>query len=150
MVGDLVELYRPTCEEREVALALADAGGSAELATDRHLLQRAVSNLIDNAVRHTPRGGRIEVELRHDAGGTRIAVSDSGAGVPDPERERIFDRFVQLDPARSAGGAGLGLPIARMIARLLGGELGVARSAFGGARFELVLPTGPSPFPPQS
>jgi len=142
VVGDLVDLYRPTCEERNVELALAAKGEALELATDRQLLQRAVSNLIDNAVRHTPAGGRIEVELRRDRGGAQIAVSDSGAGVPEAERERIFHRFVQLDPARGGGGAGLGLPIARMIARLLGGELGVAASALGGARFELALPSG--------
>jgi two-component system heavy metal sensor histidine kinase CusS len=148
VVGDLVELYRPTCEERDVTLALAAPACAPEVATDRQLLQRAVSNLLDNAVRHTPAGGHIEVELRQEAGRTRISVSDSGEGVPEPERERIFDRFVQLDPARSAGGAGLGLPIARMIARLLGGDLGVASSALGGARFELVLPDPGTPLSP--
>jgi two-component system heavy metal sensor histidine kinase CusS len=142
VVEDLVDLYRPTCEERDITLDLAADREAPLLATDRHLLQRAVSNLLDNAVRHTPPSGRIEVELRRDDAGTHISVSDSGAGVPAPERERIFHRFVQLDLARSSGGAGLGLPIARMIARLLGGDLGVAASPLGGARFELVLPTG--------
>ena len=139
IVGDLAELYRPSCEERAVALSVLERDDPGKLDTDPHLLQRAVSNLLDNAVRHAPRGGRIEVELRREGDRAHIAVSDSGPGVPEPERERIFDRFVQLDPARSQGGAGLGLPIARMIARLLGGDLIVRRSALGGACFELIL-----------
>lgn len=139
VVGDLAELYRPSCEEREVLLSVLEREDAGQLATDPHLLQRAVSNLLDNAVRHAPRGGRIEVELRREGEEAHIAVSDSGPGIPEPERERIFDRFVQLDPARSQGGAGLGLPIARMIARLLGGDLVVRSSALGGACFELIL-----------
>jgi signal transduction histidine kinase len=59
------------------------------------------------------------------------------------DRERIFDRFVQLDPSRTRGGAGLGLPIARMIARSLGGDVAVGDSPLGGARFEIVLPAAP-------
>src|SRR5262249_29309767 len=124
-------------------LSLRGRDEPGTLATDRHLLQRAVSNLIDNAVRHTPSGGRIEIQLDREGERARIAVSDSGAGIPDSERARVFDRFVQLDPARSgSGGAGLGLPIARMIARLLGGDLTVGRSSLGGARFELTVPSG--------
>jgi signal transduction histidine kinase len=147
VVGDLAELYRPSCEEREVVLSVLEREDAGKLATDPHLLQRAVSNLLDNAVRHAPRGGRIEIELRREGDEAHIAVSDSGPGVPEPERERIFDRFVQLDPARSQGGAGLGLPIARMIARLLGGDLVVRGSALGGACFELILRSLQNPGP---
>jgi signal transduction histidine kinase len=140
VVGDLVELYRPSCEERRVALSVLERDDPGEIVTDPHLLQRAVSNLLDNALRHTPEGGRIELAIERDRGRARIAVSDSGAGVPEADRARIFERFAQLDPARRSGGAGLGLPIARMIARVLGGELTVAGSALGGARFSLELP----------
>ena len=152
VVGDLAELYRPSCEEREVVLSVLERDDPGKLDTDPHLLQHAVSNLLDNAVRHAPRGGRIEVELRREGEQAHIAISDSGPGVPEPERERIFDRFVQLDPARSQGGAGLGLPIARMIARLLGGDLTVRSSALGGACFELILrgARGPEPGAPRA
>jgi signal transduction histidine kinase len=139
LIGDLADLYRPSCEEREVALSLVRPGESGEMSTDQQLLGRALANLLDNAVRHTPAGGRIEIQLEREGDRASIAVSDSGGGVPEAQRARIFDRFVQLDPARSAGGAGLGLPIARMIARLLGGDLTVDRSALGGARFELTV-----------
>jgi two-component system heavy metal sensor histidine kinase CusS len=145
VLGDLTELYRPSCEERDVVLSLRERDEPGRITTDPQLLQRAVSNLLDNALRHTPPGGRIEVELRRQGEMARIAVSDSGGGVPEPERERIFDRFVQLDAARSAGGAGLGLPIARMIARLLGGDLVVRPSPLGGACFELIVRQAPAP-----
>lgn len=141
VLGDLADLYRPSCEERRVVLSVLEREAPGALATDPQLLQRAVSNLLDNALRHTPDGGRIELAVACDGDRARIAVSDSGAGVPEPERGRIFERFVQLDPVRHGGGAGLGLPIARMIARLLGGELRVARSVLGGASFELELPS---------
>jgi signal transduction histidine kinase len=141
VIGDLAELYRPTCEERRVVLSVLERDDPGALATDPQLLQRAVSNLLDNALRHTPEGGRIELAVARAGDRARIAVSDSGAGVPEPERARIFERFVQLDPSRRGGGAGLGLPIARMIARLLGGDLRVDRSIFGGACFVLDVPS---------
>jgi signal transduction histidine kinase len=140
VLDGLADLYRPSCEEEGVALERAGPA-SAVVLSDRPMLERAVSNLLDNALRHTPRGGAIRIETvpRDDA--VAIAVSDSGAGIPPSARERIFDRFVQLDQARQ-GGAGLGLPIARMIARALGGDLAVADSPLGGARFELTIRSG--------
>jgi two-component system heavy metal sensor histidine kinase CusS len=138
LLDELAELYRPSCEEEGVALERAP-GDAASVLADRSLLERAVSNLLDNAVRHTPRGGTIRLEHGPAEGGIAIAVGDSGAGVPADARDRIFDRFVQLDAARQ-GGAGLGLPIARMIARTLGGDLEAGVSPLGGARFVLTLP----------
>ncbi len=144
VVEDLVELYRPSCEEQGGrTLAWRRPRQRVEAVTDAQLLQRAFSNLLDNAVRHTPAGGRIDVELAREADRLRIGVSDSGAGVAQDDRERIFDRFVQLDPNRRGEGAGLGLAIARMIARRLGGDVAVSESPLGGARFEIVLPATP-------
>lgn len=143
VLDGLLELYRPSCEEKGVSLERIGAPGDAPVLSDRPLLERAVSNLIDNALRHTPRGGRIQIEVSRRGEVTAIVVSDSGEGVPAPQRERIFDRFVQLDAARR-GGAGLGLPIARMIARALGGDVSVTESVLGGARFELQLRARPS------
>ena len=147
MLDELVELYRPSCEEEGIALERGSADSGAVLG-DRSLLERAVSNLLDNAIRHTPRGGRIRVAVEPRAEAVAIAISDSGVGVPTEARERIFDRFVQLDAARQ-GGAGLGLPIARMIARTLRGDLAVGASALGGARFELTLPDSGGESPAQ-
>lgn len=108
------------------------------------LLARAVRNLVDNAARHASR----LVTLRVSASGpsVRVEVEDDGSGVPEGQRELVFERFARLDEARArdAGGSGLGLAIAREIARAHGGELSVATGAGGGALFTLVMPAAES------
>ncbi|MGW8379678.1 ATP-binding protein [Streptomyces sp. ODS28] len=103
-------------------------------------LARVLGNLVDNAQRHA--SSQVRVAVRRDGGALELAVEDDGEGVPEAERERIFERFVRLDDARSRdeGGAGLGLAIARDVARRHGGTLTVADSDLGGARFLLRLP----------
>jgi two-component system heavy metal sensor histidine kinase CusS len=141
--GDLADLYRPSCEDRGIALRLSEPGTDAVVEADAGLLQQALSNLLDNALRHAPAGSEIELGVAADATAVRLSVSDAGPGVPEAERERIFDRFVQLDPARSGSGSGLGLAIARMIARAHAGDVTVATSERGGARFEIRVPRHP-------
>ncbi|WP_106826379.1 sensor histidine kinase, partial [Mycobacterium avium] len=108
---------------------------------DATRLSQIVSNLLDNARRYTPAGGAIEIDLRAGDGAAEITVTDTGPGIPDDEREHIFDRLVRLDAgrARDHGGAGLGLAIARALARAHGGDL-VCLPHRGGARFRLTLP----------
>ncbi|ORV96798.1 sensor histidine kinase [Mycobacterium kyorinense] len=100
-----------------------------------------LSNLLDNARRHTPPGGRITTDLQKRDGVAEVTVTDTGPGIPDDERERIFERLVRLDAARARdhGGAGLGLSIARALARAHGGDLACLAHS-GGARFRLTLP----------
>ncbi|MEV8209485.1 HAMP domain-containing sensor histidine kinase [Streptomyces sp. NPDC079189] len=114
-----------------------------EVTGSRGQLARIIGNLLDNAERHAE--GSVAVSVRTERGSVVVAVSDDGAGVPEPERQRIFERFVRLDDARSRdeGGAGLGLAIARDVARRHEGTLTVTRSPEGGARFELRLPARP-------
>lgn len=140
LAGNLADLYRPSCEERGLSLQMRESGSDAAVDADAALLQQAVSNLLDNAFHHAPRGSEIRLDISADAGTVRLGVSDAGPGVPEAERARIFDRFVQLDPARSAAGTGLGLSIARMIARAHAGDVTVGASALGGACFELCIP----------
>ncbi|OBF08847.1 two-component sensor histidine kinase, partial [Mycobacterium sp. ACS4054] len=104
-------------------------------------LAQILSNLLDNARRYTPAGGAITIDARRDGDTAEVTVTDSGRGIPDDERERIFERLVRLDAgrARDHGGAGLGLPIARALARAHGGEL-VCVPHDGGAQFRLTLP----------
>jgi signal transduction histidine kinase len=126
------------------SLSVSVTGDPVTVQGDAGRLSQVLVNLMDNARRHTPRAGAISVSVDRPAQGwARVRVEDSGAGVPEPDRERIFDRLVRLDEARaredgSASGAGLGLAIARGIARAHGGEL----RCTGDSVFELTIPTG--------
>jgi two-component system, OmpR family, sensor kinase len=109
---------------------------------DPHRVGQILANLLDNARRHTPAGGRITVHV--DVGDGLVAqlvVGDTGVGVAQADRERVFDRLVRLDASRNRdhGGAGLGLPIARALARAHGGDL-VCEPSDVGATFRLTMP----------
>lgn len=114
---------------------------SLTIAADPTRVAQILSNLLDNARRYTPAGGSITVELSAGSGVAEVTVIDTGPGVPDDERHRIFERLVRLDTgrARDHGGAGLGLSIARALARAHGGDL-VCLAHDGGAQFRLALP----------
>jgi len=111
---------------------------------EERCLRQMLMNLLANAVRHTPAGGSVRVELAAHAGSLEISVSDSGAGIPVAERERIFERFVRLDTSRGSDGAGLGLPIARVIAEAHGGSLVLVGSGPSGSTFLVRLPGAPA------
>lgn len=133
-------------EVRRLRAAGIDVDGSgihaARVHGDPRLLGQLVRNLADNAVRHSR--GRVAIGVTPSDGYVFVTIEDDGTGVPAEERERIFERFVRLDEARSrdAGGSGLGLAIARGIAASGHGTLTVDDSRWGGARFVLTLPLG--------
>ena len=114
---------------------------AGRVAGDGSQLRRVVQNLADNAARHAH--SQVAFSLTEGAGRTRLCVDDDGGGVPDDERQRVFERFVRLDDARSRdeGGNGLGLAIVAEIVAAHGGTVTVGQSPLGGARFEVVLPT---------
>ncbi|MFF8608356.1 sensor histidine kinase [Streptomyces sp. NPDC015346] len=117
-----------------------EAEEGVEAPGSRGQLARVLANLLDNAQRHAR--SRITVTVRAEGAWAVLAVTDDGEGVPAAERERVFERFVRLDDARTRdeGGAGLGLAIARDVARRHGGDLTVTDAPSGGARFVLRLP----------
>jgi signal transduction histidine kinase len=106
------------------------------IVSDGDRVLQIISNLLSNAFRWTPDGGRIDLALRTSDGTVCVAVDDSGPGIPPPERERIFRPFW----SRDGGGTGLGLAIARELATALGGRIRLESSAEHGSHFELVLP----------
>jgi signal transduction histidine kinase len=112
-------------------------------------LRQLVTILVDNAIRHSPRGASVRVVVRPSTGtgGPALAVEDAGPGVAPEDRQRVFDRFWRA-PDAPAGGTGLGLAIARWIAEHHGGTISVDRSAAGGARFEVRLPSVTAPAAP--
>ncbi|WP_408993841.1 ATP-binding protein [Streptomyces sp. 1268] len=140
-LGALVreEVSQRTGDRIAVAVEVPE-GGAFEVNGSRGQLSRVIGNLLDNAQRHAE--GSVAVSVAADGRGVRVEVRDDGAGVPEEERERIFERFVRLDDARSRddGGAGLGLAIARDVAARHGGTLTVHRADEGGAAFRLWLP----------
>ncbi len=109
-------------------------------------LRRALVNLVENAIKYTPRGGKIELSLGVGPESAVIEVSDTGIGIEPADAERIFDPFVRLDAARSrdTGGAGLGLAIARSIVVAHGGTLSVESRPGSGSRFTIRLPLAPA------
>lgn len=107
---------------------------------DRTLLDRVLANLLDNALAHAPAGSCVEIGAVRRGSRVVISVEDEGPGIPPDERERVFDRFARLGGASKRPGHGLGLALAQAIVRLHDGELRVADSARGGARFEAEFP----------
>ncbi|MEU3601994.1 HAMP domain-containing sensor histidine kinase [Streptomyces sp. NPDC006798] len=140
---DLAALAREELSQRgaadRVPVTVVAADGVEVLGSPGQLA-RVLGNLLDNAQRHA--AGAVTVSVRREGADAVLAVGDDGSGVPEAERERVFERFVRLDEARGRddGGAGLGLAIARDVARRHGGTLTVADSPAGGALFVLRLP----------
>ncbi|MEU2759958.1 HAMP domain-containing sensor histidine kinase [Streptomyces sp. NPDC007094] len=140
-LGALVreEVSQRTGDRIAVAVEVPE-DAAFEVDGSRGQLARVIGNLLDNAQRHA--AASVAVSVAAEGRGVRVEVRDDGAGVPEAERERIFERFVRLDDARSRddGGAGLGLAIARDVAARHGGTLTVHRAHEGGAAFRLWLP----------
>ncbi|MFD5038979.1 ATP-binding protein [Streptomyces sp. NPDC058377] len=140
---DLGALVREEVSQRtadRIAPQVSVADSPLEVAGSRGQLARVVGNLLDNAERHAERSVAVTVRAERDE--VLVEVTDDGPGVPETEQDRIFERFVRLDDARSRddGGAGLGLAIARDVAARHGGTLTVGTAPSGGARFTLRLP----------
>jgi signal transduction histidine kinase len=114
------ELYEPVAEEKGYALKL-DVEPGIMIRGDRHLLSQAVANLLDNALKYG--GGEVRLSAHQEDGRAALEVSDRGPGIPEDEREAVFDRFVRLEPSRSTPGNGLGLSLVRAVARLHNGTV---------------------------
>jgi signal transduction histidine kinase len=136
----LAEVHGPRLAEAGLALGV-ETPESLRVATDRDAVEQIVLNLLDNACKYAAEGGEVLVALEKTAAGARIMVADRGPGVPTEQRERIFEKFHRVDERLTAakGGAGLGLSIARQLARGLGGDLVCRAREGGGAEFTLIL-----------
>jgi signal transduction histidine kinase len=144
------QLARDVVEELEASLDGSE-GLSFEVlvpdslppvSADGDKLRQVLLNLVDNAVKYSPDGGRVEIELRQRSGGLRIAVRDQGLGIPHGEQQRIFGKFYRVDPqqTRGVGGTGLGLYICRELVRRMEGTVSVASREGEGSTFTVDLP----------
>jgi signal transduction histidine kinase len=112
---------------------------------DRSRVRQALSILVDNAIKYTPEGGEVRVWAHESDGQVGVTVRDTGVGIPEEELPRIFERFYRTDEARTRGGAGLGLAIARQIAETHGGTIEVRSTPGKGSTFILQIPqNGPN------
>ena len=138
LLDDVTELYGALAEEKGITLAL---GAPRELLAygDRELIQQAVANLVDNAVKFSPAGSAVRIAASATPGGIEIAVADQGPGIPEADRSRAAERFFRGESARNTPGSGLGLAMVQAVAQLHGGTLLLA-DAVPGLRAILRLP----------
>lgn len=139
LIDEVAGEARLLAATRQVTLR-TESAGETPFVGDEHLLRQLFMNLLENAIRHTPRNGTIVVSLTRDGASLAAAVTDTGPGIAPGNSRRIFDRFVRLDAPDSEGGAGLGLPIAKWIAEAHGGTLVLESTGPHGSRFLLTLP----------
>jgi len=135
LVASVVELYEPVSEQRGIELTSSVAPG-AQVLGSRQLLAQALANLLDNAIKFTPDGGRIRVVLRGSASEPEVIVEDNGPGIPADKREIVLGRRVRLDEARKFPGSGLGLSLVAAVTKLHGARL-VLDDAAPGLRVSL-------------
>ncbi len=138
-VAGLFEFYEAMASERGIRLI---QGGDAMVAADRLMVQRALSNLLSNALRYTPEGGEIRVEIGADRDRVNMTIANPGPGIPADQRDRIFERLYRIDPSRREGhtdNVGLGLAITRSIVEMHGGRISVD-SKDGWVVFTMILP----------
>ena len=137
-VEKIATFYRTLADERHVAIHCI---GEGEIYADPVLFERAVSNLVDNALRFTPDGGEIKISIMVRDAHSEIAVSDNGCGIAREHLPRVFDRFYRADPSRSSGGAGLGLALVKSIVDLHGGMARLESEVNRGTTVTLTFPS---------
>ncbi len=150
LLDESVEGIQAPAAAKEIKLALDGPAEPCMLSADGHLLARAVDNLLDNALRHTPDGGRIRVRWGREDTAVRVAVEDSGPGIAAHDLPHIFTPLYRGETSRNrqTGGAGLGLAIAQRILTAHGGDLTAANNPTGGTIFTATLPAPSRAFAP--
>jgi signal transduction histidine kinase len=139
VIAEAVDLYEEMADARGQTIAIATAD-QLTIRGDRNRLRQVVANLIDNAVKYTPPGGRIEIDAHAEGGEAVLRVADTGPGIAPGDLPRIWDRLYRGDRSRSERGLGLGLSLVKAIVEAHGGRVEAASTPGHGARFELRLP----------
>jgi signal transduction histidine kinase len=142
IVDRAVDLYKDVAESKGVALTVH--AEPVTVTADRTRLEQVAANLIDNAVKYTPRDGRVDVTVASDGDRAVLRVSDTGPGIPADELPRIWDRLFRGDTSRTERGLGLGLSLVKAIVEAHGGTVGVTSEPGKGSTFEVRLPTQPA------
>ena len=142
LARDVVGSLAILAEERGQRIAL-DAPDRLSVTADRLVLREAITNVVDNAIKYSPRQSTIRIRVAVESHDAVLTVADDGPGIPAEHRERIFDRFFRIDEARSRdrGGTGLGLAIAKWAVEVNGGHISVANGSAQGSMFRISMPT---------
>lgn len=145
LAAEVVAAFSARADARGIDLGLAPSE-AAWVSGDEEDLRVLLNNLVDNALRHVPAGGRVDVQVTAEGGRVRLSVSDTGPGIPEADRERVLRRFVRLNPSpEDAHGSGLGLSIVARVAAQHGATLALDEREGGGLRVRIDLPaTAPS------
>ena len=142
LIRQACEIFQPIAEDKNVRLSHR-APEKTLIFGDTRMLQRMLSNILDNGVKYTPSGGKIKVSLTEsESRDLVISVNDTGVGISKADLPRIFERFYRCDQSRSQPGTGLGLSLARAIARAHGGDITVTSTVNQGSTFNITLPKG--------
>jgi signal transduction histidine kinase len=145
LISKVVERFKPQADQQKVELEFVNAAKTEviNVKADPDRMTQILGNLIANALHHTPAGGRIKIDLKKNGGQVIVSVRDHGCGIPDDDLPHLFERFYRGDKSRNrqdSGSTGLGLSIARNLARVHGGDLTAENAEGGGALFILTLP----------
>ena len=139
VVARAIDLYREVAETKGIRL-VADVSADVVVEGDRVRLEQVGANLVDNAVKHTPAGGQIDVEIQRDGGRALLRVRDTGSGIPADELPRIWDRLYRGDTSRADRGLGLGLSLVKAVVEAHGGSVAVTSEPGRGSIFTVSLP----------
>ena len=139
LLEDIVELYGPLAEDKGLVFE-ARIPPHLMIDGDRQLLAQALSNLLDNAVKYVPEGGKITLGATIKMDRAEVRLDDSGPGIPQGMRKKVFDRFVRVDPSRTLPGTGLGLSLVKAFIELHQGNITLSESRLGGTLFVIMLP----------
>ena len=144
MVNRVMELRMPAARKKKQELLTELPSSLPNVLGDPDYIERAISNLVDNAIKYTPEGGSIRVTAARNGTGVRMEVMDTGIGIPEADLPRIFERFYRVDKSRSRdmGGTGLGLAIVKHVVQAHGGTVDVASRPGQGSTFRITLPYG--------
>jgi len=139
LIHDVCELFRPVADDNGITLNL-DSPPAIPIICDVPKIQRVLANLLDNAIKYTPKGGSVTLTAREDQDQAVVTIKDTGIGISDEEIPHIFERFYRGEKSRSQAGNGLGLTLARAFVRAHEGTLTATSSTGGGSTFTMRLP----------
>jgi signal transduction histidine kinase len=144
LVHDALELFEPVAEDKQLTIT-AELPGHCHIRGDLQRLQRVVANLLDNALKYIPAGGRVTIKLADEGQQVRLSVADTGSGISADDMARIFERFSRCDRRRTEHGNGLGLSLALAFVRAHDGDITVNSTLAQGSTFIAVLPRSREP-----